>query len=72
MGTEQIVVRIARDGAIHAETIGLKGPTCLEAIGLLEELLEAQTVASNFTSEYDEVPAGTQETTEVHDELRQH
>jgi hypothetical protein len=72
MGTEQIVVRIAPDGAIHAETIGLKGPTCLETIALLEDLLEAQTVSSSFTSEYDEVPGGTQEITEVHDELHQH
>jgi hypothetical protein len=72
MGIEQIVVRIAPDGAIHAETIGLKGPKCLETIALLEDLLEAQTVSSSFTSEYEEVPVGTQEAIEVDDELRQH
>jgi hypothetical protein len=72
MGIEQIVVRIAPDGAIHAETIGLKGPKCLETIALLEDLLEAQTVSSSFTSEYDEVPVGTQQAIGVDDELRQH
>ncbi|KIS28453.1 hypothetical protein TV39_04815 [Arthrobacter sp. SPG23] len=72
MGIEQIVVRVAPNGAIHAETIGLKGPKCLETIALLEELLEAQTVWSSFTSEYDEVPIGTQQAIGVDDELRQH
>jgi hypothetical protein len=69
---EQVVVRIASDGAIHAETKGLKGAKCLDAIRLLEDLLEAQTVTSSFTSEYEEVPAGTHGAIEVDDELRQH
>ncbi|WP_324642440.1 DUF2997 domain-containing protein [Pseudarthrobacter sp. LT1] len=72
MGNEQLVVRISPDGAIFAETKGMKGPKCLEAIGLLEDLLEAQTVTSSYTKEYDEVPASTHNAIEVDDELRQH
>jgi hypothetical protein len=72
MGIEQVVVRISRDGAILAETKGMKGPKCLETIELLEDLLEAQAVASSFTKEYYEVPASTHDAIEVNDELRQH
>lgn len=52
MKEERIVVRIGVDGQINAETIGIKGAKCLDVIGLLEELLEAQTVSSAFTAEY--------------------
>lgn len=55
MSGERIVVRIGVDGQIDAETLGMKGEKCLDAIVLLEELLEAQTVASSFTSEYTEI-----------------
>ena len=54
MSGERIVVRIGVDGQIDAETLGMKGEKCLDAIVLLEELLEAQTVASSFTNEYTE------------------
>ena len=54
MNTEQIVVRIAPDGSVQAETKGIKGDACLDSIQLLEDLLEAQTVASSFTPEYRE------------------
>lgn len=71
MGQEQLIVRVSPDGAIHAETIGMKGPKCLDSISLLEDLLEAQTVASDFTAEYNEIPTRTQEAIEVDDELHQ-
>lgn len=54
MATEQIIVRIASDGSIQAETMGIKGPKCLDSIEVLEDLLEAQTTSSSFTPEYNE------------------
>ena len=54
MSAEQIVVRVASDGQVHAETKGIKGPKCLDSIQLLEDLLEAQSISSSFTHEYNE------------------
>ena len=54
MGQQRIVVRIAPDGAIHAETQGIKGEACLDYIEALEDLLDAETVHSGFTPEYNE------------------
>lgn len=51
---QQIVVRIAPDGAIQAETRGIKGASCLDYIETLEELLDAATINSAFTHEYNE------------------
>ncbi len=51
---QRIVVRIAPDGAIHAETQGMKGDACLDFVDALEDLLEAETVNSSFTHEYAE------------------
>ena len=42
-GREQIIVRVAPDGTISAETTGIKGAKCLDYINLLEDLLDAQT-----------------------------
>ena len=66
---EQIIVRVATDGAVHAETKGMKGPKCLDSIQLLEDLLEAQATTSSFTSEYTEITSTT--TIEVDDDLHQ-
>lgn len=52
MTSEQIHVRIAPDGTITAETKGMKGTRCLDAIQALEELLHAQTTQSSFTDDY--------------------
>ena len=68
MTNERIVVRVDSDGQIHAEAIGMKGQKCLDAITLLEDLLEAQTTSSAFTQEYYETT--TTITCEVNDELR--
>lgn len=54
MGERRIVVRIAPDGAIHAETLGIKGEACLDYIEVLEDLLDAEAVQSEFTAEYTE------------------
>jgi hypothetical protein len=48
----RIAVTINRDGSIKAETLGILGKTCLDYVPLLEELLEAETVQSAFTAEY--------------------
>lgn len=54
MGQQRIVVRIAPDGAIHAETQGIKGEACLDYIEALEDLLDSETINSAFTPEYNE------------------
>lgn len=73
MSTEQIIVRIAPDGSVQAETKGIKGNACLDSIQLLEDLLEAQTVASSFTPEYHETTTRTATAPEIEEdhELRQ-
>ena len=48
----RIAVTINRDGSIKAETLGILGKTCLDYVPLLEELLEAETVQSEFTADY--------------------
>lgn len=50
--TRRIVVTVNRDGSIKAETLGIKGKTCLDYVPLLEELLEAETIESEFTADY--------------------
>jgi hypothetical protein len=50
--SERIVVRLGRDGRVEAHTEGVRGPGCLPAIGLLEELLEAVAVESRYTRDY--------------------
>jgi hypothetical protein len=47
-----IVVRIRKDGSIQAETRDIKGDACLPWIRALEELTDARTVDSRYTSEF--------------------
>ena len=61
---EQIVVRVAPDGSISAETHNIKGARCLDYVAVLEELLEATTTSSAFTAEYHQTE------TSIHDEAR--
>lgn len=67
--SEQIIVRVGADGAIHAETKGITGPKCLNSIELLEQLLDAQVTSSAFTDEYNQNTTAT--TNENDDELFQ-
>ncbi len=53
----RIAVTINPDGTIRAETLGITGKTCLDYVPLLEELLEAETVESAFTADYQAVDA---------------
>lgn len=68
MADEQIVLRIAPDGSIQAETKGIKGPKCLDSIEFLENLLDARATASAFTSDYYDTRITAD--TEVDNELR--
>ena len=49
---KQIRVRIHPDGRVEAETLGIKGAKCTEAIPLLERLLDAEVVESAYTAEF--------------------
>jgi hypothetical protein len=69
MQHHRIVVRVSPDGIITAETQGMKGPKCLDVIEVLENLLDAQTVNSAFTHEYDQTPIEMDD--EVRNDLKQ-
>ncbi|WP_233225570.1 DUF2997 domain-containing protein [Amycolatopsis sp. CA-126428] len=47
-----MTVTIGKDGSISAETHGVTGSKCLDYIPLLEDLLDAETVTSEFTEDY--------------------
>ena len=49
---KQIQIRIFPDGHIEAVTHNIKGKQCLKYLLPLEQLLDAQMVDSDFTSEY--------------------
>lgn len=59
MNDKKIKIRITEDGKILAETIGVKGKDCLQYIELLEGLLEAESIDSNYTEEYYETEIQT-------------
>lgn len=48
----QIVVRVAADGSITAQTRGVTGTACLDYIAVLEDMLEATTTDSAYTEDY--------------------
>lgn len=50
--TKQIKLRIYPDGIVQAEVEGIKGKKCTKYIGIIEELLDAKVVDSEYTSEY--------------------
>ncbi len=52
---KRVQIKILPDGSIEAVTQGIKGKACLEYVHLLEELLDAKAVDSDFTSEYNEI-----------------
>lgn len=63
---KQIEIRICPDGTIDTVTRNIKGKACLKYIAVLEQLLEAQTVDSEFTSEYYEEEILEQDTNQLH------
>lgn len=60
--TKKLVVRLKPDGTVDAETFGMTGPECLDYVQILENLLEATTVDSQFTADYSAV--ATQDSTD--------
>ncbi len=50
--TKKIQIRIGPDGTIEAETFGIKGKSCLELIPLLEKIMEAKAVDSDYKPDY--------------------
>lgn len=60
MPAQRITVRVGRDGQITAETQGIKGKACLPYIALLENMLEAETVDSDYTSDFYDAASITQ------------
>jgi hypothetical protein len=47
-----IVLTVTAEGAISAETRGIVGARCLDFIAVLEDLLDARTVESEYTADY--------------------
>lgn len=52
MAKKQIRVQIFPDGQIKADVIGIKGKSCTDYIEILEQLLDAETIDSEYTDEY--------------------
>ena len=52
---KQIKIKIKTNGEIEAETVGMKGKTCLKYIAELERMANAVSDDSDFTREYYEV-----------------
>lgn len=49
---KQIRVSVAADGTVSAETLGFTGPSCLDQVAVLEDLLDAIATTSEFTDDY--------------------
>jgi len=49
---KKIQIRILPDGMIEAETFGFQGKACLETFVLLEKLMKAQVVDSDYKPEF--------------------
>ncbi len=60
--THRVTVTIGKDGSIRAETHGVTGSKCLDYIPLLEDLLGAETVTSEFTEDYRRTSASAENT----------
>ncbi len=62
---KQITLKIMTDGKVQAETHGIKGKACMDYISIIEQLTAAQTVSSEFTSEYREIEENLEIETDV-------
>ncbi len=47
-----IRIAIRPDGKVQAEVQGIKGRACTDYVKILEELLDAETLDSQYTPEY--------------------
>ncbi len=50
--SRKIKIQIFPDGTIQAEVQGIKGKRCTDYIGILEDILEAKTIDSDYTPEF--------------------
>jgi hypothetical protein len=50
--SRQIKLRISPDGLIQAEVLGFRGKKCADYIAILEALLDAEAVDSDYRPEY--------------------
>ena len=50
--SKKINIRIFPDGKIQAEVEGIKGKSCADYIKIIEEILKAKTLDSEYTPEY--------------------
>ncbi len=48
----QIEIKIRPDGKIEAETFGVKGKKCMDYLKIIEQLTDAKTYDSDYTSDY--------------------
>lgn len=59
MDNKKVQIKITEDGKFFAETLGMKGKECLSIIEVLEDLLDAETLDSDYTEEYFETEIET-------------
>ena len=52
--TKTIKIKIFPDGQVQATANGIKGKSCTNYIRILEEILDAETIESEYTPEYHE------------------
>lgn len=52
MSHKQIKLQIFPDGQVKAEVVGFRGKKCADYISVLEQLLDAETIDSEWTAEY--------------------
>lgn len=52
MDKKKIQLKISPDGTVQAEILGFPGTTCADYISVLEELLQAEAVDSEWKPEY--------------------
>ncbi|GHU33377.1 hypothetical protein AGMMS50256_25190 [Betaproteobacteria bacterium] len=50
--SRQIQLRIFPDGKVQAEVLGFRGKKCADYIAILEALLDAEAVDSDYRPEY--------------------
>ena len=49
---KQVRIQVFADGRIQADVHGIKGKKCANYIRILEEIMDARTVDSDYTPEY--------------------
>lgn len=63
--SKKIIIRIYTDGTVESSVVGVKGAKCTDYVKVVEEILEAKVVDSEFTSEYYEAEINIYEEEEI-------